>query len=174
MKKITLIKGIAVVLFSLSCICLNAQTKKDKPVPESDYFNYSIESMGVGQDGTKVFTIWVDAKNIEKGIELAKRNAVAACLFKGIEASGRTEKTPAIISEGLTDENREFFDDFLMLKDKKGNGGKYLRFVSKSGQVKSEKGKKLYTVSVKVQVAYDDLKTYMINQGKTKSLDFLF
>lgn len=119
MKDITLRKGFAIVIFSLCCICLNAQSKKNKAISESDYFNYSIESIGVGQDGTKVFTIWVDAKSVEKGVELAKRNAVVACLFKSIDASGSTEKTPTPISGCLTDENREFFDDFLMLKDKK-------------------------------------------------------
>lgn len=61
-----------------------------------------------------------------------------------------------------------------MLKDNKGRGGKYLRFVNKSGQPKTSKIKKGYMVSLDIQILYDDLKEYMIKEGYAKSLDFLF
>lgn len=141
---------------------------------QSDYYNYETKLLGVGQDGTKNFTIWVTAKKIDEGVELAKRNAVAACLFKGIAASGQSEKVPAIVSQGITDANAAFFEDFLMLKDKKGRGGKYLRFISQTANQKEEKIKKGYRISMDVQVSYDELKDYMVSEGMSKSLNFLF
>lgn len=157
------------LLLILSLITFHAKSQDIN----TDYYNYEVTSIGVGQDGTKILTICVNAKKIDDGVELAKRNAVAACLFKGVEASGQTEKIPAIVPQGITNENQEFFDDFLQLKDKKG-GGKYLRFVAKTGNQFSEKNNKYYKVSLEVQVSYNALRDYMISEGMAKSLNFLF
>jgi hypothetical protein len=59
---------------------------------------YEVQYIGVGQDGTKVFTVKTTAKDATEGVEMAKRDAVAACLFRGITASGNTKATPAIVS----------------------------------------------------------------------------
>ncbi len=159
---------ISLLVLSLMTIQVNAQKNM-----QSDYYNYEVTSIGVGQDGTKILVVTVEAKKIEDGIELAKRNAVAACLFKGVEASGSTEKIPAIVPQGITSENQEFFDDFLMLKNKK-NGGSYLRFVTRTGNQEAEKSNKNYRVSLEVQVSYNALRDYMVSAGMAKSLNFLF
>ena len=165
------IRLISMFVGLLVAVQLNAQNKNNDN--QTDYYNYEVEQIGVGQDGTKLLVVWVDAKKVDEGIELAKRNAVAACLFKGVQASGQTEKIPAIVPQGITSENQEFFDDFLQLKDKKG-GGKYLRFITKTGSQYQEKNKKGYRISLEVQVSYNDLRDYMISQGMAKSLNFLF
>lgn len=159
-----------VSLLILSFMTFQANAQEDM---QSDYHNYEVTSIGVGQDGTKVLVVTVEAKKIEDGIELAKRDAIAACLFKGVEASGRAEKIPAIVPQGITSENQEFFDDFLKLKDKK-SGGKYLRFVTRTGNQEAEKNNKNYRVSLEVQVSYNALRDYMISEGKAKNLNFLF
>lgn len=149
---------------------LNAQIRSDV----GNYYDYEATLIDVGQDGTKVMTITVVAKKVNDGIELAKRSAVAACLFKGIEGSHQAERVQAIVPQGISSENEEFFNKFLALKDKKGNGGEYLRFVTQTGNERSEKIKKGYKVSLDVQVSYNALRDYMVSQGKAKSLDFLF
>ena len=53
--------------------------------------HYEVQYIGVGQDGTKVFTVTTTAKDATEGVEMAKRDAVAACLFRGIAASGNTK-----------------------------------------------------------------------------------
>ena len=113
---------------------------------------YEVQYIGVGQDGTKVFTVMTTAKKVEDGIEMAKRDAVAACLFRGITASGQTKATPAIISTKVAEDNLDYFESFLALPTNKTPGGQYHRFINRTGQPQSVKNGKMYNVSIDVQV----------------------
>jgi len=126
---------------------------------------YEVQYIGVGQDGTKVFTVTTTAKDATDGVEMAKRDAVAACLFRGITASGQTKATPAIVTYTVAEENIAFFENFLALPTKKTPGGQYHRFINKTGQPQSVKNGKAYAVSVDVQVKYDELVKYMQDKG---------
>lgn len=126
---------------------------------------YEVQYIGVGQDGTKVFTVKTTAKDATEGVEMAKRDAVAACLFRGITASGNTKATPAIVSYAKAEENLAFFEGFLALPTKKAPGGQYHRFINKTGNPQSVKEGKGYSVSVDVQVLYDELVKYMQDKG---------
>ena len=135
---------------------------------------YEVQYIGVGQDGTKVFTVITTAKDAAEGVEMAKRDAVAACLFRGITASGQTKATPAIVTYAKAEENIAFFENFLALPTKKSPGGQYHRFINRTGQPQSVKNGKEYTVSVDVQVLYDELVKYMQDKGyaeKVKNTD---
>ena len=135
---------------------------------------YEVQYIGVGQEGTKVFTVTTTAKDATEGVEMAKRDAVAACLFRGITASGNTKATPAIVSYTTAENNIEFFESFLALPTKKNPGGQYHRFINKTGNPQSVKNGKVYTVSVDVQVLYDELTKYMQDKGyaeKVKNTD---
>ena len=131
---------------------------------------YEVQYIGVGQDGTKVFTVTTTAKDATEGVEMAKRDAVAACLFKGITASGNTKATPAIVTYAKAEENLAFFEGFLALPTKKAPGGQYHRFINKTGNPQSVKNGKGYTVSVDVQVLYDDLAKYMQDKGYAEAI----
>lgn len=168
-----LLCGLLVVAFVSFC-SLNLNAQADASDIQTSYYDYETELLGVGQDGTKIFIITVNSKKLDEGVELAKRNAIAACLFKGLEASGQTEKVPAIVPQGVTDNNKDFFEDFLKLKDKKGNGGKYLRFINRVINQESEKIKKGYIISLEIQVSYNALREYMESSGYSKSLNYLF
>lgn len=126
---------------------------------------YEVQYIGVGQDGTKVFTVTTTAKDATEGVEMAKRDAVAACLFRGITASEQTKATPAIVSYAIAEQNIDFFEGFLALPTKKAPGGQYHRFINKTGQPRTVKNGKLFTVSVDVQVLYDELVQYMQDKG---------
>lgn len=131
---------------------------------------YEVQYIGVGQDGTKVFTVTTTAKNATEGIEMAKRDAIAACLFRGITASEQTKATPAIVSYAVAEENITFFENFLALPTKKTPGGQYHRFINKTGQPKSVKNGKVYSISVDVQVLYDELLQYMQDKGYAQDI----
>ena len=131
---------------------------------------YEVQYIGIGQDGTKVFTVTTTAKDAVEGVEMAKRDAVAACLFKGIAASGQTKATPAIVTYAKAEENIEFFESFLALPTKKTPGGQYHRFINKTGNPQSVKNGKVYNVSVDVQVLYDDLAKYMQDKGYAEAI----
>ena len=131
---------------------------------------YEVQYIGVGQDGTKVFTVTTTAKDATEGVEMAKRDAVAACLFRGITASGNTKATPAIVSYSKAEENLAYFEGFLALPTKKAPGGQYHRFINKTGNPQSVKNGKGYTVSVDVQVLYDELVKYMQDKGYAEAV----
>ena len=99
---------------------------------------YETQVQGVGQDGTKVFTvIGAKAKKVEDAINLAKRHAVEACLFGGLTGAGYTNETPGIIGKNVDQviaDNQEFFNDFFRMADKKNTAGAYIRFINRSGQ----------------------------------------
>ena len=131
---------------------------------------YEVQYIGVGQDGTKVFTVKTTAKDATEGVEMAKRDAVAACLFRGITASEQTKATPAIVTYAVAEENIAFFENFLALPTKKAPGGQYHRFINKTGQAKSVKNGKVFEVSVDVQVLYDELLKYMQDKGYAQDI----
>lgn len=131
---------------------------------------YEVQYKGVGVEGTKVFTVITNAKDANEGVEMAKRDAVAACLFRGITASGSTKETPAIVSYAKAEENIAFFEGFLALPTKKTPGGQYHRFINRTGNPQSVKNGKVYTVSVDVQVLYDKLVEYMQEKGYAEKI----
>lgn len=132
---------------------------------------YEVQYIGVGQDGTKVFNVKTTAKDAETAIAMAKRDAVAACLFRGITASEQTKATPAIVGYEVAEENMAFFESFLALPTKKTPAGQYVRYINKTGQPQTVKEGKSYKVSLDVQVLYDELLKYMQSKGYAKKLE---
>lgn len=132
---------------------------------------YEVQYIGVGQDGTKVFTVMTTAKDVDEAIAMAKRDAVAACLFRGITASEQTKATPAIVGYQVAEENEAFFEGFLALPTKKTPAGQYVRYINRTGQPQTAKEGKLYKVSLDVQVLYDDLVKYMQDKGFAKKTE---
>lgn len=137
---------------------------------ESPY-NYEVESLGVGQDGTKLVKIWGYSKKAHVAVMEAERNAVAAAIFRGYPPGGGAAATPALCSEhNCFENNRKFFDEFFK------PGGKYLQFVNRtndgmpggSDRIKMKKG---YKVAVKASVAHRNLREYLEQEGIIKSLD---
>lgn len=172
MKKIIKLGFLQTLVLLLAANTVFAQKNNEKRSVLDQ--QYEVQCIGVGQDGTKVFTVITTAKDATEGVEMAKRDAVAACLFRGIAATGNTKETPAIVSYAKAEANIEFFENFLALPTKKTPGGQYHRFINRTGNPQSVKDGKAYTVSVDVQVLYDKLVEYMQEKGyaeKVKNTD---
>ena len=168
MKKLIKLGFIPALLLCLTANSVFAQKNNEKRSVLDQ--QYEVQYIGVGQDGTKVFTVTTTAKNATEGIEMAKRDAIAACLFRGITASEQTKATPAIVSYAVAEENITFFENFLALPTKKTPGGQYHRFINKTGQPKSVKNGKVFSISVDVQVLYDELLQYMQDKGYAQDI----
>jgi len=134
-------------------------------------YNYEVESLGVGQDGTKLVKIWGYSKKAHVAVMEAERNAVAAAIFRGYPAGNGAAATPALCSDhSCFENNRKFFDEFFK------PGGKYLQFVNRTNdgmpggrdRIKMKKG---YKVAVKASVAHRNLREYLEQEGLIKSLD---
>lgn len=150
---------------------LNAQTRKERKILYHSQYNYEIEPVGVGQDGTKVFKVWGVGKDVNEAIMKAKADAVAACIFKGLTGGGGSAPTPPIISEPNAEvKYADYFDTFFAV------GGKYLQYIAvttdgdPSGQDRL-KLKKGYKVAIYVQVMYDALRRQLEADNIARRLD---
>ncbi|MFW5974807.1 MAG: hypothetical protein ACOCQ6_01225 [Bacteroidota bacterium] len=144
--------------------------KTTKAMLESPY-NYEIQNLGVGEEGTKLVKVWGYDKKADKAMMKAERNAVAAAVFRGIPAGNGSAKTPPLCSEhNCYEKYQKFYDDFLK------PGGKYLQFVNLTNdgmpggadRIKMQKG---YKVAVKASIAHSNLRAYLEEEGMIKRLD---
>lgn len=148
-----------------------AQNRKERKILYNSQYNYEIEPVGVGQDGTKVFKVWGTGENIFDAIQTAKANAVAACIFKGLTGGAGSAPTPPICSEpNIENTQSAYFEDFFKL------GGKYQLFIARTseddpGGEDRLKLKKGYKVAIYVQVMYDALRKQLETDGIARRLD---
>lgn len=153
------------------CVPAGAQTRKERKILFNSQYNYEIEPVGVGQDGTKVFKVWGYGKKVEEAVMNAKEAAVAACIFKGLPGGGGGAPTPAICSEPNAEvKHADYFEKFFEV------GGKFLQYiaVTNDGAPSGEdrlKIKKGFKVAIYVQVMYNDLRKQLEADGIARRLD---
>jgi hypothetical protein len=172
MKAIRLLSLLILAIMVSSTI--NAQErykKKERKAHYSSNYNYEVQIMGVGQDGTKVMKVWGYGKRVEDAIIEAKMNAVASAIFKGIPGGHGAAATPAILTDpNASEKHADYFDNFF------SPGGKYLQFISMttdgmpSGQDRL-KMKDGYKVAIYAQVMYDALRKQLEADGIARRLD---
>ena len=164
------------IMFTLCFIGLlwgicTAQKVKDRRDLFNSWNNYEVSTVQVGQEGTKFLKVWGYGKRVDLAITQAKKNAVHACIFRGIPGNANAMSTPAICPDpAVLEANIDYFYDFFE------TGSSYLNFVNlttdgiPSGQDKREvKGG--YKVAIYVQVMYDNLKKKLQSDGIVKSLN---
>ena len=121
MKKI-LIAVLATVLF---VGCGSKKLSYDELL--KSWNNYEVSTVQVGTDGTKFLKVWGYGKNVSAAIVQAKKNAVHACLFRGIPGTSTAMATPAIVRDPnvMNDANAaQYFYDFFETTDT------YIQFVN--------------------------------------------
>jgi hypothetical protein len=165
-------KFLIVILFSFfTTSFVDAQNRKERKILYNSQYNYEIEALGVGQDGTKVFKIWGYGSTVGEAVLSAKANAVAACIFKGLTGGAGAAPTPPICTEANIEVTKsDYFEKFFEL------GGKYLQYVAvtNDGNPAGEdrlKIKKGYKVAIYVQVMYDALRRQLEADGIARRLD---
>jgi hypothetical protein len=170
------LKRLALILVVLLAFTnyADAQTKhsrKDRKAHYNSSYNYEVQIMGVGQDGTKVMKVWGYGKRVEDAIIEAKMNAVASVIFKGIPGGHGAAATPALLTDpNAGDKHADYFEKFF------SPGGKYLQFLTMttdgmpSGQDRmSIKGG--FKVAIYAQVMYDALRKQLEADGIARRLD---
>ncbi len=163
---------LALLFFSVGNADAQAKhSRKDRKTHYSSNYNYEVQIMGVGQDGTKVMKVWGYGKRVEDAIIEAKMNAVASVIFKGIPGGHGAAATPAILRDpNASEKHADYFDDFF------SPGGKYLKFLAlttdgmPSGQDRL-KIKDGFKVAIYAQVMYDALRKQLEADGIARRLD---
>jgi len=166
----------ALAIFLLMSETLFSQarhSRRERKAHYSSSFNYEVEIMGVGQDGTKIMKVWGYGKRVEDAVIQAKMNAVASVIFTGIPGGHGAAATPAILRDpNAADAHADYFDDFFSAN------GKYIRFINlttdgvPSGQdrlrMNNPKG---FKVAIYAQVMYDNLRRQLEADGIARRLD---
>lgn len=164
-KKISLI-GIFVFLFC--SVTLVAQNKKQRKMAGFLISNYEVECMGTGMDGTQLIKVWGFGKKPDKAVYQAKKNAVHAVIFKGINGGSPGCMTrPLITQPGAEVQHSDFFETFFT------DGGHYLNFVSQTGDGSLDRikvSKKQYKVGVVVSVRHSALRNELETAGIIRQL----
>lgn len=168
-------KKLIIAAFLICCTAMICSAQgKDRRKSFKSWENYEVSTVQVGVDNTKLIKVWGFGKTVDKAIMSAKRNAVHACLFRGVPGNGTANPTPAIVRDpdGYA-ANEEYFDEFFAA------GGPYLAYINittdgiPSGQDR-RKVQGGYKVALYVQVMYENLKKKMENDGITKGLSHGF
>ena len=119
-----------VCLLAISPIVSTAQTNT------AAYYNYEVECLGVELDGSQTLRAWGEGRNKKDAVEQAKKNAVRAVVFKGIQGGLQGCNTKPVLLEVNAEEKYEdYFNVFFM------DNGEYLKYVS----MKDEKRTSLFT-----------------------------
>jgi hypothetical protein len=143
---------------------------KDRRKSFKSWENYEITTLKVGVEGTKYVKVWGFGKSVDKAIMSAKRNAVHACLFRGLPASNSAMATPALLSDPEAyAKNQAYFDEFFQ------PGGAYLGYINVTtdgvpGGQDRRKVKGGFKVAISVQVMFDNLRDKMENDGLIRKL----
>lgn len=154
----------------LVCFC---QIILAKSYPFDMNHPYEVQQVQVGKEGTKFLKVWGVASSPDKAIDRAMQDAVAACLFVGVEATETAGKVPALCgSIEAYNQNKEYFDKFF----KKGEFMLFVKNVNRGyptgeDNVATNHGRK---VGLYVQVMYDELRKRLEQDGIIRSLDSYF
>lgn len=153
---------------------VTAQKRSERKAAFNSSYNYEIQIMAVGMDGTKVYKVWGYGKKVEDAILNAKRSAVAAAIFKDVPGRSGVEGSPAICPESdAADVHAGYFDSFFAY------GGSWQNYVNLTSDAAPSgkdrlKMKDGYKVGVIVQVLYDNLRKDLEKTKITKAMDSLF
>lgn len=166
MKRLIVYSIFIVVLLLTSCSSSKRMSSDIKP--------YSIETMGVGNDGTYVVKVTDYFRTVDEKayLDCLKKDAVHSVIYHGVPAGNGSMKQPALMTEDTRiDGNEQALHEFFEQKQ-------YQSFVSSivnsSKTITKIKGSKNYKISVIMSVDKDDLRKYLIDNGIIKSLDYLF
>lgn len=128
-------------------------------------WTYEIESAGVGSDGTYALKVWSYSRTPEISLEIPKKNAVHAVIFKGIPAGNGATAQPPFITDNSVSPDDPFFTGFF--------SGEYARFinsVAKNSVQIIKSGKREYKIGYAISVSKDELRKYLESQGIIKAL----
>ena len=160
MKKITL------TLFILAAFIFSCKTKQT----QAPTYDYEVQCLGTGKQGTQLVKIWGYGKNPTEAIEQAKMNAVHAILFKGVATgSPGCIQRPLVTNNQAEEQYKTYFTEFFAIN------GKYLKYVTLStdGSIdpndRLKVGKK-YKIGVAVTVNSDALRSELEDKGIIKKL----
>ena len=170
MKKIFLLK-LTILLSNFS----NAQFfSKRKANKDTEKWRYEVVCMGEGKETNYTVKVFSFSKKPKVATEQAKKNAVHAIVFQGVNAGPCTSQDPLVKNPNAKDEKKEYWDAFF------ADGGKYMKFVtaSNNGRVRPEDVSKIskreFKIGVIVSVDVEGLRQELEASGILQNIGNIF
>ena len=114
-------------LLLIALIAMNFVAAEAKRYKFNMTHSYEVAIVRVAQEGTKYLKVWGVASSPDKAIDQAMQDAVAACIFTGIEGNQIAGQVPPLTSGKDSYElHKDFFDKFF----KKGEFMNYVKNVN--------------------------------------------
>lgn len=168
MKKGIVFLGMCTFAILFINSCKVSQDNKEKKMGGYVIGNYEVECMGTGMDGTQLIKVWGFGVKPEKAVYQARKNAVQAVMFKGINGGKPGCMTkPLVTQPGAREMHTEFFNTFFT------DGGRYLSFISQANDGSVDRIKmsnNQYKVGVVVSVRHAALREELEAAGIIKKL----
>lgn len=163
-------KTIRNLLLIAACILISTTGFSQKKKNVAAFYDYEVECMGTGMDGTQLIKVWGYSKKPSEAMEMAKKNAVHAVMFKGIlNGKPGCMMRPLVTEPGAEQQHQDYFTAFFK------KGGKYLEFVtvSSDGSIDPKDRLKVgnrYKIGVLVSVSHTALRKELEAAGVVKAL----
>ena len=170
MKKITFL----VFTILLSTLSYSQIFSKRKANKDTERWRYEVECIGEGKGTNYTVKVFSFSKKPKVAIEQAKKNAVHAIVFQGVNAGPCVSQKPLVMNPNIEQEKKEFFKSFF------ATGGKYMKFVtaSNNGRVRpgdvSKISKKEYKIGVIVSIDVDGLRRDLESAGILQNIGKIF
>lgn len=158
MRKHLIILFFASILLS-SCGSASRLNRADSP------WSYEVESVGVGTEGTYAMRVWSYCRTPKMPMEVPKKNAVHATLFRGIPAGNGASAQPALVDRPLTSSDSLFFDNFFQAEYQN-----YINSMASGSMQIIKTGRNEYKIGYVLSVAKDNLRHYLEEKGIVKAL----
>lgn len=128
---------------------------------------FEVECMGTDLDGSQTLRSWGTGKNKSQAMETAKKNAVKAIIFKGINAGASECSTkPLIFEVNAAEKYESYFNRFF------ADGGDYKKYTSMTDEKRNSRMKSsnnsIETWGIVVRVDRAGLRQRLIDDGIIK------
>jgi hypothetical protein len=167
MSRFIIFSGI-ILMGLMTWSCSSTRTSKDAKMAGYVMGNYEIECVGTGMDGTQLVKVWGFGRDPDRAAYQARKNAVHAVIFKGINAGRPGCMTrPLVTQPGAEELHRQFFDTFF------SKGGRYLNFISQANDGSVDRirvDRRNYKVGMVVSVRHTALRDELEAAGIIKKL----
>lgn len=160
MKRVLLL-----IVAMLTIVLATSSSRKLKNSP-TEKFQYEIEGVSNGTQGTYLIKVWTYSSSKQANIEVCKKNAVHGVIFKGYEGNGNVRPQRALLpTPGAEIDHADYFEDFF--KD----GGEYNKYVKVTmGSQEIVKVGKKYKIGLVVSVSKDALRKALEHAGVARGL----
>lgn len=153
----------------LSCL-VSFSSCKTPTIIDSAYSrnSFNIECLGVHEDGSQTLRSWGKGKKKSMAMQMAKKNAVKAVIFDGIQqGTGECNKRPLVPEVNAREKYEDFFNRFF------SDEGDYSRFVTQVDEKRTSRlksaDKTVENWGIVVRVDRSALKQYLSNRGIIKT-----